>query len=58
MLDRFLSPFAETAYAMLRVVSGLLFAFHGYQKLFGGRRHRPPAARCGSAPSSSSSGAC
>jgi putative oxidoreductase len=36
MLDRILSPYAEFAYALLRVVAGLMFAFHGYQKLFGG----------------------
>ena len=36
MLDRILSPYAEFAYALLRVVAGLMFAFHGYQKFFGG----------------------
>ena len=36
MLDRFLSPYTEFAYALLRVVAGLMFAFHGYQKFFGG----------------------
>jgi len=35
MLSRFLAPRTEAAYALLRVVSGLLFAFHGAQKLFG-----------------------
>lgn len=35
MLDRVLSPISEVAFVMLRVVSGILFAFHGYQKLFG-----------------------
>lgn len=35
MLDRFLAPRAEAAYAILRIVSGLLFAIHGAQKLFG-----------------------
>lgn len=30
-----LSPFAEGAYALLRIVSGSLFAFHGVQKVFG-----------------------
>ena len=35
MLHRVLSPFAETAYALLRIVAGALFAFHGMQKLFG-----------------------
>lgn len=37
MLDRILSPYAEFAYALLRVVAGLMFVFHGYQKLFGGQ---------------------
>lgn len=35
MLDRILSPYAEFSYALLRVVAGLMFAFHGYQKFFG-----------------------
>ena len=35
MLDRLLAPRAEAAYAALRVVSGLLVATHGMQKLFG-----------------------
>ena len=35
MLNRLLAPRAEAAYALLRVVSGLLFALHGSQKLFG-----------------------
>ena len=37
MLDRILSPYTEFAYALLRVGAGLMFAFHGYQKLFGGQ---------------------
>jgi len=32
---RFLEPRAEAAFAALRIVSGLLFAFHGVQKIFG-----------------------
>lgn len=44
MIDRFLAPRAEAAYALLRVVSGLLFAIHGAQKLFGVLGgFRPPA---------------
>ena len=44
MLDRFLAPRAEAAYALLRIVSGLLFAVHGAQKLFGVLGgFRPPA---------------
>lgn len=35
MLSRFLAPRADAAYALLRAVSGLLFALHGMQKLFG-----------------------
>ncbi len=30
-----LKPFSEGAYALLRIVSGSLFAFHGVQKVFG-----------------------
>ncbi len=35
MLSRVLAPRADLAYAALRIVSGLLFAFHGLQKVFG-----------------------
>jgi putative oxidoreductase len=35
MLDRSLQPFTETAYALLRIVAGSAFAFHGLQKVFG-----------------------
>lgn len=34
-LTRRLSQFEEPVYAMLRAVAGLLFSFHGMQKLFG-----------------------
>jgi putative oxidoreductase len=30
-----LAPFAEHAYALLRVVAGAMFTFHGVQKIFG-----------------------
>lgn len=30
-----LAAFSDTAYAVMRIVIGLLFAFHGMQKLFG-----------------------
>jgi putative oxidoreductase len=43
MFDRILSPYTEAAYAALRIVSGLNFAFHGVQKLFGVLTdHQPP----------------
>jgi putative oxidoreductase len=35
MLPKLLKPRAEAAYAALRIVSGLLFSFHGAQKMFG-----------------------
>ena len=35
MLTRILTPLTEPVYAALRVVAGLLFAFHGIQKVLG-----------------------
>lgn len=35
MLHRVLPPFEGLSYVLLRVVSGILFAFHGAQKLLG-----------------------
>ncbi len=35
MLHRVLEPRAEFAYTLLRVFAGLMFSFHGFQKLFG-----------------------
>ena len=35
MLSRFLSPLQEPVYTVTRIVVGLLFAFHGLQKVFG-----------------------
>jgi putative oxidoreductase len=34
-MEKALSPFASYAYALLRIVSGLLFVCHGGQKIFG-----------------------
>ena len=42
-MDRLLSTFAERSYALLRIVAGAMFAFHGVQKLFGIlTEHQPP----------------
>jgi putative oxidoreductase len=39
----FLSRFAEPSYALLRIVSGAIFSFHGVQKTFGILTdHQPP----------------
>jgi len=39
----FLSRFAEPSYALLRIVSGAIFTFHGVQKIFGILTdHQPP----------------
>ena len=35
MLDRVLTPPSERVYAVMRVILGPLFAFHGTQKVFG-----------------------
>jgi putative oxidoreductase len=35
MLSRFLAPREDVVYAALRIVVGILFAFHGLQKIFG-----------------------
>lgn len=35
MLHRFLEPKSDTAYALLRIIAGIMFAFHGMQKIFG-----------------------
>lgn len=35
MLTSLLRPRVDAAYALLRAVAGLLFAFHGVQKIFG-----------------------
>jgi putative oxidoreductase len=35
MVGKFLSPHEAKAYAVLRIVSGLMFSFHGMQKILG-----------------------
>jgi putative oxidoreductase len=35
MLHRLLEPQVDFAYPLLRIVAGVMFAFHGLQKLFG-----------------------
>jgi putative oxidoreductase len=35
MLKAVLSPFQDRAYALLRIVAGLMFSFHGMQKILG-----------------------
>lgn len=42
MFRRFLEPRADTAYAVLRIVSGLLFSMHGMQKVLGLLAHSQP----------------
>jgi putative oxidoreductase len=44
MLKRYLSPQADRAYAVLRIVAGLLFLFHGVQKIFGVLSDHPAPA--------------
>lgn len=34
-MTKLLAPLRPTIYALLRIVAGLLFSFHGFQKLFG-----------------------
>ena len=34
-MDRYLSRFEDVGYALLRLVAGFLFAFHGMQKILG-----------------------
>jgi|SRR6185436_13981600 len=41
MLKRVLSPFAEPVYAAIRIVTGLMFSFHGMQKILGVLRPYP-----------------
>ena len=43
MLSTFLGSKTEGAYALLRIVAGLMFAFHGIQKIFGYESEMIPA---------------
>jgi putative oxidoreductase len=43
VINRLLEPKSEAAYAALRIVSGLLFSFHGVQKIFGVLTDHQPA---------------
>jgi putative oxidoreductase len=43
MLSKFLAPRTDAVYAAMRIVVGLLFAFHGMQKLFGVLSEHQPA---------------
>ncbi len=42
MLRRLLSPRSEAVYSALRIIAGLLFAFHGLQKIFGVMMEQQP----------------
>ena len=52
-MERWLGRFSETAYTLLRIVAGLMFACHGSQKLFGfpgdGKGGAPIASMMGAA---------
>jgi putative oxidoreductase len=41
-MEKYLGRFEPQIYALLRIVSGLLFAMHGTQKLFGVPGNKPP----------------
>jgi len=41
-MERFLGKYSPYVYALLRIMSGLMFAMHGSQKLFGIPGNRPP----------------
>lgn len=43
MLEKLLSPRAELVYTVLRVAAGLMFGFHGVQKIFRVLTDHPPA---------------
>jgi putative oxidoreductase len=35
LLEKFLAKYTDQAYALLRIVAGSMFSFHGIQKIFG-----------------------
>jgi putative oxidoreductase len=37
-----LAKYTDQAYALLRIMAGLMFSFHGVQKIFGFLHDRPP----------------
>ena len=43
MLSKYLQPRADLAYAALRIISGLMFSFHGVQKVLGVLSEHQPA---------------
>ncbi len=43
MIQRILHPIGDYAYALLRIVAGAAFAFHGLQKIFHVLTDKPPA---------------
>ncbi|MCA9590504.1 MAG: DoxX family protein [Myxococcales bacterium] len=42
MIQRLLAPRADAAYTLMRITTGLLFSFHGAQKVFGVLTTRQP----------------
>ena len=42
MLNRVLPPQTERIYVVMRIIFGVLFAFHGIQKVFGYLMEQPP----------------
>lgn len=44
MLKAVLSPFSESVYAAIRILTGLMFSFHGMQKILGVLRPYPAPA--------------
>jgi putative oxidoreductase len=44
-MERFLGKYSPYLYALLRIMSGLMFAMHGTQKLFGIPGNKPPMPR-------------